>query len=175
MALTKEQKKDRLKELEKKLEKQKSAVFVSINGLKNKDLLALRNKLREKSAEITVSKKTLTKLAFSNKKIQLDEKILQGQLGIIFGYDSEIDSAKIAHNFSKENKNLNILGGLLENSCIDKEKVASLALLPSKEELYAKIAYVMNAPLINFMNVCRGTIRDLTTVLSKIKYFKVIF
>ncbi len=169
MALTKDQKKDRIKELEDKLKKQKSAVFVSIDGVKNKDLITLRNKLREESSDLTISKKTLTKIAFDNQKIDFDKKNLEGQFGVIFGYENEVSPAKVSYQFSKINTNFNILGGLLENSLIDKEKVVSLASLPSKEILYSQVLNVFNAPLTGFLNVCNGNIKNLVSVLSQIK------
>ncbi len=168
MALTKEEKKTKLKELEDKLEKQKSAVFVSVGDIKNKDILTLREKLIENDSDLTVSKKTMIKMAFSKKKIELNEDILQGKVALIFGYEDELIPSKLAYSFSKENKGFSILGGLLENNCIDKDKVLSLALLPPKEVLYSKVVYTMSAPLSGFLNVCKGSIRDLVSVLSKI-------
>lgn len=169
MALTKDQKKSRIKELEDKLKKQKSVVFVSIDRVKNKDLIVLRGRLREESADLIISKKTLTKIAFDNQKIDFDKKNLDGQFGVIFGYENEISPAKLAYEFSKENNNFNILGGLLENSFINKEKVMSLAILPSKEILYSQVLNIFNAPLTGFLNVCNGNIKNLVRVLSQIK------
>lgn len=169
MALTKDQKKERLSELNDKLSKQKSAVFVSIDGIKNKDLVNLRKRLRENYSDLTISKKTLTGIALNNHNIEINKNNFQGQLGLIFGYENEIGPAKVAYEFSKENEKLNILGGLLENNYIDKEKVMSLALLPSKEVLYTKVLYMFNSPITGFLNVCNGNIKSLITVLSKIK------
>lgn len=169
MPLTKEEKKTKVKELGEKLEKQKSAVFVSVDGLKNKDLSILREKLKEAGSELIVSKKTLTKMAFSNSKTELDEGLLEGQIGLVFGYEDELSSAKIVYNFSKKNKEMNILGGLLENRCINGEEINSLALIPPKEILYSKVVSSISAPLSNTLSVLQGNIRGLLYALSSIK------
>lgn len=169
MPLTKEEKKTKVKELEEKLKKQKSAVFVSVDGLKNKDLSVLRENLKEAGSELIVSKKTLTKMAFSNSKMDLDEGLLDGQIGLVFGYEDELSSAKIVYNFSKKNKEMNILGGLLENRCINGGEISSLALIPPKEILYAKVVSSISAPLSNTLSVLQGNIKGLLYALSSIK------
>ena len=169
MALTKEQKQKKLKELEEKLKKQKSAVFVTVDGIKNKDISVLREKLKEAKAELTVPKKTLAKMAFSKSKIEVDKELLEGQIGLIFGYEDELSPAKTVFNFSKEKKNFNILGGLLENKAINKEEIISLALIPSREILYSKVVSSISAPLKNMMGVCQANIRGLLYALSSIK------
>lgn len=169
MALTKEQKKEKLKELQDKLKKQKSAVFVDIDGLKNKDVLVLREKLREKSTDFVVSKKTLTKMAFTKNEIPLDETLLSGRLGLIFNYNDEFGFAKDIFDFSKGNKSFNILGGLLDNVCISKEKVTDLALMPSREVLYGSLLSCLNAPIVNFLSVCQGSTKGLINALKQIK------
>ena len=62
-----------------------------------------------------------------------------------------------------------ILGGLLENNILAVEQVLSLAKLPSKQELLAKLVGSLSAPSRNFVGVLQGNLRGLVSVLSQIK------
>lgn len=169
MSLTKEQKNQVIEDLKEKLDKQKSVVFVSIENLKAKDLLELRNDLKDEDCLLVVAKKTLVKIASEDKKIPLSDEDLKGEVALVFGFGDEITAAKISNKFSKTNESLQILGGIYENGYIDKEKVIALAKIPSREELLAKLVGTMNAPISGFATVLQGNIKGLVHILSNIK------
>lgn len=170
MALKKEKKQEIIKDLREKVEQQKSIIFVAIENLKAKELFDLRKKLKEAGCLIAVVKKTLTSIIFKEKKIGIDPKKLPGQTALIFGFDDEISPAKIAYKFSLTNKNLKILGGLMgKNDILTVEQANSLAQIPSKEELLAKVVGSMSAPISNFSYILQANIKGLISVLSKIK------
>ncbi|MGP8320903.1 MAG: 50S ribosomal protein L10 [Methanosarcinaceae archaeon] len=178
MATTKEQKRTISKKLEDKINKSKSIVFTSFKGLKVKENEELRQKLRDEKAEYYVVKKTLLNLAFKKKDIKgLDVKNFLGNISVIFGYEDEIAPAKIINKFEencvkesngKESK-IDFLGGILENKYITAEEVKSLAKLPSKKELYAKIVGSINKPIFSFVNVLAGNLRNFVYVLNAVK------
>jgi len=169
MALTKEQKKNIKDKLKKAIKDQKAMVFVNFSGLRAQDLEKLREKLKEVGAKMMVSKKTLADLAFKEEKIDFDKKELENELAIIFAFEDEITPAKTIYEFSKEKENLKIVGGYVENEKIDKEKMIVLAQLPSKQELYARLAGTLFAPINNFVNLQAQTIKGLFYVLLAIK------
>ncbi|UMX48361.1 MAG: 50S ribosomal protein L10 [Candidatus Nealsonbacteria bacterium DGGOD1a] len=169
MAVSKTKKQEIVKELGDKLGRQKAVVFADFTGLKVKDLAGLKAKLRENGAEFKVAKKTLMKVAFKEKGINIDPKTLAGEIALVMGYNDETAPAKTVYEFSRTNQNIKILGGLLEKNALTLEQVLNLAKLPSKQELYAKLVGTMSAPSRNFAGVLQGNIRGLVTVLSKIK------
>ena len=169
MAKTKEQKQKILEELKEKTEKQKSIVFVDFSGLPVKDITELRKKMREKDCEFKVAKKTLIQWAFKKNNPEIGEKIraLQGEIALGFGYADEISPFKILGDFCKTQKNLKILGGLLDNEFLDAEQAVALSILPAKEEILARIVGSISAPISNFVNVLQGNIKGLIYVLAK--------
>jgi len=169
MAISKAKKEEIVKELGVKLGKQKSTVFADFTGLKVKDLSVLKAKLRQGNSEFKVAKKTLMRVAFREKGIDLDPKTLNGEVALVMGYGDEVAPAKMVYEFSKTNPNVKILGGILENNMLTIAQVTSLAQLPSKQELLAKLVGTISAPSRNFVGVLQGNIRGLVTVLSKIK------
>jgi len=172
MPITKQKKQEIIKELADKLDRQKAAVFADFSGLKVKDLTDLKNKLRQKGAEFKVAKKTLMNLALKQKGIDADTKTMAGEIAMAMGYDDEVSAAKELQEFSKTNPNLKILGGLLENKLIDAAQVLSLALLPSKAELLARLTGSLAAPSRNFAGVLQGNLRGLVQALSQIQKSK---
>ena len=169
MPLTKEQKQNIVKDLKESIDKQKSMVFVSIQGLKAAELLELRNKLKELNCKISVAKKTLMDIAFKESKIEIDTSKLEGQVALVFGFKDEVLPAKTSYEFSKKNENLKILGGFLEDKFREVNEIVTLAKIPSREELLAKVVGSISAPVYGLANVLQGNIRNFVQVLSKIK------
>jgi len=170
MPQTKEQKKKILEELKERIDRQKSVVFVAIEGLKAKDVFSLRETLKAADCLMSVVKKTLLDIAAKEKKIGLDaRKGLSGQVALIFGFKDEISPAKIVYKFSLENKSLRILGGWLEGKLRTTQEIGELAKLPAREELLSKVVGSVSAPISGFVSVLQGNIKGLVYILSKIK------
>lgn len=169
MAQTKEQKQKSLKEIKESINKQKSTVFVSYQGLKASDILELKKTLKEAGCKFMVVKKTLLNLALKDEKIDFNSRELEGQLGLIFGFEDEVSAAKLSHQFSKKNDNLKVLAGLFENELVDKEKVVALAQIPSRDQLLAKLVGSIKNPISGLASVLQGNIKGLVYTLSAIK------
>ncbi len=174
MAISKQKKEEIVKELGQKLGRQKAVVMADFTGLKVKDLTALKSKLRKSGSEFKVAKKTLMQVAFKDKGIDFDAKALEGEIGLALGYDDETAAAKAVYEFSKTNKNIKILAGLLENKMIAAPQVIALAQLPSKMELLGKLAGTLSAPARNFAGVLQGNLRGLVQALSQIQKQKAV-
>lgn len=172
MPKSKPQKKEILNNLSEKIKLSKSVVFTGFNALGVKDNEALRAKLRAENSEYYVAKKTLIKKAFQDNKIEnLDVKSFDGKIAVIFSYEDEVAPAKIIGEFRKDKEKTDkifFLGGILENKLLSKEQVEALSILPSKQELYAKLVGSLNAPISGFVNVLSGNLRGLVTVLKAI-------
>jgi large subunit ribosomal protein L10 len=169
MALKKDQKKKIIDDIKENIKKQKTTVFIGIKGLKAKDVFSFREQLKKEDCLLSVAKKTLFGIAFKEKKIKLGKSKLEGEVGLVFGFNDEISPAKIANKFAKKNNSLKILGGIFENKFIEKDRVLELALIPSKEELLSKVVGSLNSPISGFVNVLQGNIRGLVYVLNAIK------
>ena len=168
MALTKEQKKEKIESLKKVLDKQKSIVMIDFSNLKTRDIDELKKILKDVSSEFKIAKKTLAELAFKTKNITFDREKWQGQLGFVFGYDDEIAPFRAAYQFSKKNENLKIIGGFVDNNFISQDKALEIAQLPSKDELMAKLVSSLQAPIYNFVYVLSANIKGLVYALQAI-------
>lgn len=170
MAKTKEQKKEIIKQLEQELKQAKSLVFVDYYGLNVSAINELRKLLKQKACKYLVAKKTLLKIALNNaglKNIDLDA--IKGGVGLVFGYDDEIEPARSAAVFAKAHKQLSIQGGIFNSEFIQAEKVKVLARLPGREKLIVQVIRTIKSPLDNLVYVLQGNLKNLVYVLSNIK------
>lgn len=167
MAKTKEQKKKTVEDLEKKLSKMKTAVFINFTGLTVKDATSLRNILRKEKIDYEVVKKTLLKLALDKVGCKdIEPKKFEGNIAVAFGYEDEVMPAKLLNQFKAQHEAIKFIGGILEKKFIDVAKVLELANIPGKLELLAKLVGSVNSPLSGFANVLAGNLRGLVQVLK---------
>ncbi len=139
MPLNKEQKQKIVEELKEKIDRQKSMVFVAVEGLKASEIFDLRKKLGEADCQLQVIKKTLADIAFKKEKLEFDIKALEGQFALVFGFGDEVSPAKTAYQFSLSNEIMKILGGFDEDKFRRDEKIIALAKIPSKQEHFSKV------------------------------------
>ncbi|MFH0792032.1 MAG: 50S ribosomal protein L10 [bacterium] len=172
MPLTKDQKKGIINELSESFAKQKAMVFIDIFGLKNKDLLNLRSRLRKVGAKLTVAKKTLAGLASKEKGIDIDFRKITGEAAIVFGFDDEVAPMKAVFDFVKLNPKTVILGGYSGDQLVDSKTVNILAQIPPKPILLSRLLGSMKAPVSGFYNVLSGNLRNLVVVLGEINKAK---
>lgn len=168
--ITKKQKQEIVKDLTDKFSQQKAVVFSDHTGLKVSQAQDLRNELREEQIDYQVAKKTLIDLAL--KKAGFDKikaKDLPGQLALAFSYQDEVTPAKILYNFSKKNKVLEILAGLVQGEYLEKSAIINLAKLPSKQEMLGRIVGSVSSLLYGLTNVLEGNLRKLIFTLKQIK------
>ncbi|PPR42121.1 MAG: 50S ribosomal protein L10 [Alphaproteobacteria bacterium MarineAlpha5_Bin12] len=120
-------------------------VVTHYSGLNVSELEDLRAKMREVNAKFKVTKNRLTKLALPGTSFENVSELFTGPTAIAYSEDPLV-AAKVAVNFSKENKKLIILGGSYEGKLIDDKEVKFLASLPSLDEIRGKLVGVIMAP-----------------------------
>jgi large subunit ribosomal protein L10 len=170
MAITREKKEVLVADLVTKLQTAKSVVFTDYRGLTVEEIDEVRNSLREQGIEFKVIKNTLFRLAAKQAGIEISEDITQGHpVAVAFAGNDEIAPAKIAYTYSKKNEKFSILGGILEGKQISDIMIKSLASLPGREELYAKLVGSIASPISGMVTVLSGNIRGLVNILTAIK------
>ncbi len=168
MTITKEKKKDIIKELRESITKQSGIFFVNFKGMKGESAYQFRSELQGVNAKMIVARKTLVKIAFEKEGIAFDPQSLEGEVGFVFGYENGIDTVKVVNKFVKEEA-VTLLGGFFEGKLLTLEEAKSLAELPSREELMAKLLGTMAAPMRDFLCVLQGNTKGLLYVLANAK------
>ena len=143
--MNKEQKKKYITEMIANFENSEAVLVTHYQGLTVKQLDELRKQMREHGIQFKVTKNRITKLALKNSKCKELINLFTGPTAIALSEDA-ITSAKILTKFSKENKNLKILGGIMGKEILDIAGVANVATLPTLDEARAKIVGILRSP-----------------------------
>ncbi|MEM8621756.1 MAG: 50S ribosomal protein L10 [Actinomycetota bacterium] len=124
------------------------AVFVSeYRGMTVGELADLRTPLRDAGAEHKVYKNTLARLAANNAGYESLAEHLLGPTALTFVTGDSVAAAKALTDQAKANPNLVVKGGVLGESPMSADDVKALASLPSREELLARFAGALQAPM----------------------------
>ena len=158
-----------VKELSGKLEKNNGVILTDYQGLTVAEISELRSKLRAINCDYKVVKNTLTKLAMQARGIEGFTEHLEGPTAIAIQNGDPVASAKIIIDFSKEHAKLKLKAGMLGKKLLSINEIKSLAALPSREVLIAKVLGTIKAPLYNLVGVLQGPIRNLVYVLDAVK------
>jgi large subunit ribosomal protein L10 len=141
--------------------RQAPAVFVTeYRGLKVSGLATLRGALRESGAELKVYKNTLARLAAREVGLDVLDDLLVGPTSLTFTGTDTVAAAKALNNAAKTNPLLVVKGGTLGSSLIDADGVKALADLPSREELLARFAGALQAPLVKTAGLLQALPRN---------------
>ena len=147
MSANLENKKVLVEEIKEKLSKAKSVVFVSFVGTNVEADTKLRANIRNGNNDYKVYKNTLLLKALTDMGVEGVEPYLHGSTSVAIGYDNEVTVAKVIDEAKKDNENLKIKCGIVDGKVVDEKYVQALANIPSKEELYAKLAFLLKAPM----------------------------
>ncbi len=173
MAVTRKEKEEILAGLESQLEGAKAIVFADYRGTTVKKIDELRKRFRKENISTKVAKITLIKKALSKHGIDTTAIDFKAPVAIAISKEDEVAPARILSAFVKENKNVKILMGVMDNKIINALEVNALASLPSKQELRAQVVGTIAAPVSGFVNVLAGNLRKLLYVMNAIKESKV--
>ena len=148
--LHKSKKEEMIKEFEGAIKGSESMVFVNFHGLKVSDETNLRRSLRDQGVSYKVGRKTLLKRALTGKaKGEIPE--LNGEVAVAYSKD-QTASAREIYGFQKTHKGmLEIIGGIFEGNFLGKDAMMEIAMIPSREVLYAQFVNLINTPIQQFV------------------------
>ena len=127
-------------ELAKVLKDAKVVLLTDYRGINVADVTKLRADLRNTNSEYKVIKNNIIKRALdANGESGLDD-LLEGPTAIVIGTEDYLEPSKVIYNFSKNNEFYKIKGGIIEGKVMTAEEIITLAKLPSRQELMAKLA-----------------------------------
>lgn len=134
------QKEKEVKELAAKIKDASLVLLVDYRGINVADVTGLRKSVREVGAEYSVIKNNITRRALKECGIEELDDALVGPTAVIIAQDEYLPSLKAIYSYAKSNDFYKIKGGVLEGKVSSVEELTTLAQLPSREELIAKLA-----------------------------------
>ncbi|MFQ5681202.1 MAG: 50S ribosomal protein L10 [Candidatus Omnitrophota bacterium] len=143
----------------RRLSDARSMFMVGYSGLKSAELVELRNNISRAQGRLFVSKNSLAARVLRNNKFDQLAEGIKGQTAFIFSYDDPISVCKQISLFIKEHNALEFQAGVVDKRLVAKSDLGRLAEMPSRDELRAKVAYCLKAPLNNLVFALSGVLK----------------
>jgi large subunit ribosomal protein L10 len=155
-----------VKDLVETFKKSNVIILADYRGIPAPRLTALRRRLKGANSEIKVVKNTLSRIAAKESGKEELAQSLVGPTAITFGYGDISTLVKTLVAYQNETEGFSIKGGLLGNKLYGKEQIVSLATLPSREVLIARVLGQMNAPISLFVGALASPLRGFIGILQ---------
>ena len=168
MSANQEAKKVVVEEIKQKIQDSKSVVLVKFSGLTVAEDTELRREFRKNNVEYKVLKNTLVRRAFNDLGISDFDEDLNGPTSVAFGADETGAAKVIMEAVKKYNEKVSVKSAYVDGGKVLEAGVKELALMPSKEELIAKMLGSLQAPISNFVGVLSAMPRSLVIALNAI-------
>jgi large subunit ribosomal protein L10 len=142
--------------------------LVDYQGLSAGDMHKLRARVRNAGGRLLVAKNTLINVVLKEHGVEGFESTLQGPTALVLVGEDPVAPAKALTDFAKEHpRDLPAAkGGRLQGSLVGPEALAKIAKLPSRNELYAQLIGVLQAPMVQLVGVLQAPPQNLVSVID---------
>jgi len=137
-------------------------------GLTVKEMQDLRGRMRAAGGSVRVAKNRLAKIALEGRPGAGMGSLLTGMTVLAFSEDP-VAAAKVMEGFAKDNQKLEILGGAMGDTALDRAGVKAVSEMPSREELIAQIVGCIGAPAANIAGAIGAPASNIASILSTIE------
>ena len=167
MAVTRAKKIAQVEKLGGELKNASSMIVATYSKLTVTQDFELRKALRPTGAKYRVVKNTLAERAGKGTKVEEALKNLRGVTSIAYTHGDPVALAKALAKYAKDNPEFSFKAGVVEGRVITVKEIESLATMPSKEELYSKLLFLLNAPSQRLVRAMNAVGRNLAVVVSQ--------
>jgi large subunit ribosomal protein L10 len=160
-------KKEELDALKKDLQEAKNLFVAQFQGMTVLQDTELRQKIRVTNSSYRVVKNTLVRKAAEGTAAEVVSKSFDGSTAIAYNASDPVSLAKALTTYAKTNPLFVFKAGIVEGRVINLADIASIAAMPSKEELIAKLLFLINAPAQRLAVAMNGVARNLAVVIKQ--------
>lgn len=168
MAVTKAKKAQQIEKLSADLKGVQNVVVASFDKLTVSQDFELRKAVRTAGGKYAVVKNKLVGRAAQGTALEEALKGLKGVTSIAYTSGDPVALAKAVQKYLDDNKEqFKIKSGVVEGKVVSAKEVAALATMPSKEQLYSKLLFLINAPAQRLVTVMNAVGRDVAVVINQ--------
>src|SRR6266853_464038 len=163
----KNKKEEELNALKKDLAEATNLIVAQFKGITVAQDTDLRQKIRATKSKYRVVKNTLAKIAAKGTPAEGLAKSLDGSTAIAYNSSDPVSLAKALVAYAKTNPLFVFKAGMVEGRVVNIADIANIAAMPSKEELIAKLLFLINSPAQRLVVAMNGVARNLAVVLGQ--------
>jgi large subunit ribosomal protein L10 len=167
MAVTRAKKAEHITNLSGELQNVSSVIVATYSKLTVEKDYELRKALRATGAKYKVVKNTLAERAAEGTKVADVLKDLKGVTSIAYTRGDPVALAKALAKYAKDNPEFTFKAGVVEGRVVSIKEIEALATMPSKEEIYSKLLFLMNAPAQRLVTAMNAVGRNLAVVVDQ--------
>jgi len=168
MALNKSQKEQLVAQYEGGLAQAPHAFLLNYKGIKVNDVTELRARVRRSGGSYEVVKNTLALRAIEGQPLESLRDSFEGPIAVAYTDGDAVTLAKVLTDFAKTAPLLEFRGGVVDGRPISGPQVEDIARLPSREELIAKLLFLLQSPITRFVRTLGALPRGLVVVLDQV-------
>jgi len=167
MAVTKAKKIEQVERLAEEFQGANHAIVGTFTKLTVEKDFELRKAVRSAGGRYRVVKNTLAERAAKGTQVEEAMKGLAGVTSIAYTSGDPVALAKVLSKYAKDNPEYTFKAGVVEGRVIAIKDIDALANMPSKEEIYSKLLFLMNAPAQRLVNAMNAVGRNLAVVVNQ--------
>ena len=143
--------------------------LMDFKGLNVAEITELRSKLRAANVSMRVVKNTLARRALKEAGIEGLEDFFIGPTGVVWSKEDSIMPARQLIGFLKEFEKGTIKAGLIDGAIVKDSEIEKISKLPNKQELYAKVASSLNAPIVKLAMTLNAVPQKFVRIVDVLK------
>jgi len=167
MAVSKAKKIEQVEALSKEFQDAKHGIVGTFTKLTVEKDFELRKIVRGAGGKYRVLKNTLAERAAKGTAVEDAVKSLAGVTSLAYTSGDPVALAKALSKYAKDNPEYTFKAGVVEGRVIAIKDIDALANMPSKEEIYSKLLFLMTAPAQRLVTVMNAVGRDLAVVINQ--------
>jgi large subunit ribosomal protein L10 len=168
MPLSREQKTELLASYQQGLAQAPHAFLLDYKGISVPQVTELRAKIREHGGQYLVVKNSLALRAIEGQALDDLKALFDGPTAVVYSDGDPVPLAKALTDFAKTAPVLQFKGALVEQRTVAAEQIKEIAELPSREELIAKLVFLLQSPIARFVRSLGAIPQQFVSVLDQV-------
>lgn len=166
--MNRDEKAQAISEFSEGIGKATNAFLIEFKGITVPQVTELRKQVRETGSSYVVVKNTLAMIAVKDSPLVELRGKFTGPTAVAYNATDAVALAKALTKFAKDVPAVTFKGAMLNGQIVPAAEIQNIANLPSREELIAKLLYLMQSPIRGFVTVLSANIRNLAVVIDQI-------
>ena len=168
MALSRARKEELVSTYQQGMAVASHAIMVDYRGISVPQVTELRNKVRASGGSYVVVKNRLALRAIEGAALEGLKEHFEGTVAIAYTNEDPVALAKALADFSADVPALEFKAGLVDGQAVGAEQIKEIATLPGREELVAKLVFLLQSPIARFVRALGAIPQQLVTVLDQV-------